>query len=172
MIKTPFRGAAEKLSLANIQSEVSGVLERLWRTGLSTGPLDGQDYAPAIELREEPARFVLTAEVPGVNASMLDVRADAASVTITGEKPMPAPPAIPGSTEEEVSRVLQCERRFGHFRRTVGLPGSIMTEGVAARLTDGVLTVEMPKAPGSVTHEVRINVRREPAEGPQEPAPA
>jgi HSP20 family protein len=161
MIGSPFK-AAERLSLTNLQSEVSSLLERLWRVGVSTGPLDGQDYAPPLELREEGGRFVLTAELPGVTPPTLEVTATLTSVTLSGEKPQPVQPLSEGCEPAE-SKIIQGERRYGRFRRTVGLPSAIRVDGVSAKLSGGILTLDLPKSAGAAPAQVRVEVRQ--AEG-------
>jgi len=161
-MKSPFKGS-ERISLANIQSEVSNLLERLWRYGVSTGPFDGQDFAPAIELREELDRYVVTAELPGLTATALEITAGPASVTIAGEKARPAAPTTEG-VQPEYPRVLQNERRYGRFARTVALPGSIQTDAVSAELSEGVLSIGMPKIAAPKPVEIRVDISR-PAAG-------
>jgi len=154
MARFPFK-AAERLTLGHLQSEVSNVLDQLWHRGLATGPLDGQDYAPPVELREEPARYVVTAEVPGIDPSVLEITASLASVTISGEK-LSSP--LPEDVPDDQCRIVQSERRYGSFKRVVPLPGPIATDAVLASLRDGVLEIVLPKAAESVQATVRVEV--------------
>lgn len=163
MMRSPFK-AAER-SLSSLQAEVSNALERLWRFGVSTGALEGQEFLPAIELREEMDRYVLTAEIPGVPLNLLEVTAGPSSITIAGDKVKQCPPPAEGA--EVYPRVLQDERRYGRFTRTISLPGSIRVDALNASLTEGVLTVEMPKVAAPKPVEIRVEVSR-PAP-PQQP---
>ena len=158
MMKGPFR-ATERLSLSNIQSEVTTALERLWRFG--AGAI-GTEFDPVVELAEHPDRFVLTVELPGVEAGSVELTAGPSSVTISGEKRRPEvmPPEPAADSGQAVwPRLVQAERRFGVFRRTVVVPGSIQTDAVAARLVDGVLTVELNKLGGPKPVEIRVEVK-------------
>ena len=150
----PFE-AAERSSFGSLQSELTGLLERLWHRGLVIGPLDGQDYAPPVELREEPGRYVVTVELPGVSASSLEVTAVLAEVTICGEKLSAGLGEVP---EGALCRVVHSERAYGRFRRAVPLPGPMRAEAASASLTDGVLEVALPKAAESVPTAVRVEV--------------
>ncbi len=162
MLKAPFR-AAERLTLSNIQNEVSTLLERLWHSGLSTGPLDGQDLAPPVDVVEEPERFVIHLELPGVSAGAVDITAGQMSVSIGGEKAAGTAPAGEACATEvppaAAPRTLQNERRYGRFHRIIDLPSSILVEQVSAAIKDGILTVVLPKSAGAVASTVRVRVQ-------------
>lgn len=137
-----------------LQSELSGLWQRLWHGGIHTGPFDGQDLAPPVEVREYAERYVLLAELPGVNRAALEVSANATTVTLTGQK---AVPVLEASAESPDSRVIRSERRYGRFRREIMMPGAILPETVRARLCDGVLEVTAAKAPHSMPISIQIN---------------
>lgn len=163
MLRTPFR-AAERLSLTNIQNEVSTLLERLWHSGLSTGPLDGQDLAPPVEVTEEPDRYLIYVELPGVAAGSVDITAGQMSLSIAGEKAPVAAPAGAANCSAEAPaaaapRTLQNERRYGRFHRIIDLPSSILVDQVTAAIKDGLLTVVLPKSAGAVGSTVRVRVQ-------------
>ena len=61
-------------SLSDLQAEMNNLIERLWHTGLTTRPLDGQEWAPSVDVLEEPDRFVVKAEVPGPTPDLLKPR--------------------------------------------------------------------------------------------------
>jgi len=164
MSRFPFR-TPEKLSLQGLQSEIASLVGRWWHCGLSTGPLDGQDWAPPVELRDEPECYRVLMEVPGVQRETLEVTARGASLEICGEKP---PPSLPAAAPEEEAapavKVLQTERRYGGFRRTIELPALVRTDAISAVLADGVLEVTLPKTAGSAPEGVRVEIRS--ADGP------
>jgi len=41
------------LSISGLQDEFNRLLERVWHAGVSTGPLDGQDWAPVLARLED-----------------------------------------------------------------------------------------------------------------------
>jgi len=157
----PLNPLADRLNLGMLQSEVARALERLWHCGVSTGPLDGLDYAPPVEVQDEPDRFLVTAELPGVDLSALEVSITGTTLTIQGEKP-PAPGSAaagdPGCTQ---AVLLESGRRYGRFRRTIRLPEAVRSEETSARMVQGVLEVSIPKAVGGEPRSVRVTVRDE-----------
>lgn len=148
----------EHLGLDILQSELSRLLDRLYHCGVSTPPLDGQDWAPALELREETDRYVVLAELPGVARDRIELDADAGSLTLTGDKPCPPLPAVDTSRQPE-PRVVHTECRYGRFTRKLTLPGQIQPEGVSASFKNGVLEVILPKQAEARSNVVRIGVQ-------------
>jgi len=121
----------------DLQNEFDRVVDRLWHGGINTPPLDGQDWAPILELVDESDRFVITAEVPGITADEIDLSVAEKSVTLSGTKPAVQRPAE--------HRCVRSERRFGTFRRTIDLPEPVDDTRVEATCAHGVLTVSLPK---------------------------
>jgi len=140
-----------QFSLGNLQDEMNKLVERVWHAGVSTGPFDGQKWAPTIDLYEHADHYTLMAELPGVTPAEVDVSYVGSSLTIRGRKEAPA---VAG----ESARTIRAERRFGAFCRTVELPGDIDVDRVAARFEAGVLTVTIPKSATSRPRSVRIDV--------------
>lgn len=126
--------------IVSLREAMNNLLEESFvrpRPGIS-GP--GMASSLALDVRETPEKFVVTASVPGVPSSDIDI-------TVLGETLR-----IRGHRKEELeespegSRWLLRERRFGAFERTVSLPSTVDSEGAAADFKDGVLTITLPKA--------------------------
>jgi HSP20 family protein len=102
-------------------------------------------WAPAVDLVEQPDRYVLTVELPGCRRD--DVRIDSTpdTVTITGLRP-------PSCTPEKYQ---QLERGQGPFSRSFRFAFPVDTDAVTADLVDGVLTITLPKSQAGAT---RIDV--------------
>ena len=156
MSRFPFR-APEKLSLEGLQSEFSGLIERWWHRGFSTGPLDGQDWAPPLEWRDELDVYRVTIELPGVDRSAIELTAQATCLSISGERRQPPTPSE--GEEAPASRVVQTERCYGSFKRAITLPGPVRVDSISAALTDGVLELTLPKAAGPAPSDVRIEIQ-------------
>ena len=148
--------SVESLTLENLQNELSKAVEKFWHSGLSTGPLDGQDWAPAVELRDEPTQYRAVIELPGVAREAIDVTLQGLTLIVCGNKPNPAPATQEAATP--ATRLLRSERRYGGFKREIPLPGPIKAEGIAATLTDGVLDVIVPKDVPAEAASVRVKV--------------
>lgn len=148
-----FRPFQDKdLSLTALQDEMNRVFDRVWHSGLSTPPFDGQEWAPLVDVYESADGYTLYAELAGVDARSVDVSYVGCTLTIRGEKTRPAGLA-------DADRPLRGERRFGTFCRTVELPGDIDAEKLSASCNDGVLEITVPKSAASRPKTIKIEVR-------------
>jgi HSP20 family protein len=151
MPKIPFT-SGPKLTLDAIQNEFSAMLDRLYHRGVNTPPLDGQDWAPPVELRDDGQCYRVIVEIPGIEPASIDVSVQPACVVIRGEK------IAPNGEPDVVSTVIQSERRFGSFRRTIQLPAQVKPDQTQASLNSGLLEITCPKSRDSEPINVTINV--------------
>lgn len=106
------------------------------------------DWVPAVDIVEEKNRFVLRADVPGVNPDDIDVSMDAGVLSLSGERHAIAP-----SDDAGVQRI---ERATGRFLRRFTLPETADAEGVAAKCTNGILEVSIPKTPAIQARRITV----------------
>lgn len=97
------------------------------------------DWVPAVDIVEEKDRFVLRADVPGVNPQDIDVSMDAGVLSVAGERH--------AETVSEEDGVRRVERASGRFYRRFTLPETADAEGITARSQNGILEVAIPKHP-------------------------
>ncbi len=97
------------------------------------------DWVPAVDIIEEKNRFILRADVPGVRPEDIDVSMDNGTLSISGERHAIA--------SEEDTAVQRIERATGRFLRRFTLPEAADAEAIAAKCTNGILEVSIPKAP-------------------------
>jgi HSP20 family protein len=108
-------------------------IESFWRGNL------GFNVTPAIDIVEKDNAFVVTAELPGLDAKNIDVQVSDGMLTIKGEKQE--------EKEEKTKDRHVSERRYGSFRRSLQVPGGVDAEKIEASYKSGVLTVTLPKSP-------------------------
>ena len=138
-----------QLSLGALQDEMSRLIERVWHAGVSTGPFDGQQWAPVVDMFEHPDHYSVFVELPGVDATAVDVTFLGNAVTVRGDKGKPADVAQGG-------RTIRSERRFGTFSRSIELPGDIDADRMSAKCNAGVLAITVPKSESSKPKPVKI----------------
>ena len=142
------------LSLSNLQDEMNQLFQRVWHSGVSTGPFDGQKWAPPIDLYEQADHYALYVELPGVDAEQVDVSHVESMLTIRGEKPKPA-----GATDGK--ETLRGECRYGTFCRTVELPVDVEVDKLSAKCHAGVLEISIPKSESNRPRSIKITVEEE-----------
>ncbi len=92
---------------------------------------------PAIDVREEDSRYVVTAELPGMKREDLTIEIGDGALEITARKE--------SESEEKVEGYIRRERGSRYFHRRMVLPDDVDTQEVEARLNDGVLEVVLYK---------------------------
>ncbi len=100
----------------------------------------GTSAFPPVNLWENEKGLVLTAELPGLDASQLDVSLEKDSLTISGGRA-----GEPGKTEGEDH--IRRERWYEPFKRTIELPFDVDPEKCDASYEKGVLTVRLERRP-------------------------
>jgi len=97
----------------------------------------GRNWVPAVDIREEEDRFVLSADLPGVERKDVDVTLEDGVLTIHGERNV--------QSEEKREGFHRRERVHGTFLRQFTLPDTVKAEHISATVKDGVLEVIIPK---------------------------
>jgi HSP20 family protein len=124
-------------------------MDRLFEEWPRTYQSQAAGVFPLINLTENPDKFFIRAELPGMSSKDLDIQATSNSVSIAGERKI--------SAESSDAKYHRREREAGNFSRIVGLPGEIDPDKVEADLVNGILTVVVPKA--QVAKPRQISVR-------------
>jgi HSP20 family protein len=97
----------------------------------------GPVYSPSFDLFETAETYTLLGDLPGLGINDLDIELTGDSLTITGEREGDeAPP-------EAACHAL--ERTFGTFVRRFEFPERVDGSRSLARMSNGVLRVEVPK---------------------------
>jgi len=113
------------------------------------GALGSAGWKPPVDLFEEPARYVLRADLPGIVASDVQVQVEEGTLTLRGERKLDT-----GVAREAFLRV---ERPYGRFSVQIALPPSVDGSAVRARHRNGVIEIEMPKKEESVPSRIEIS---------------
>jgi|GraSoiStandDraft_24_1057298.scaffolds.fasta_scaffold572439_1 HSP20 family protein len=106
-------------------------------------------WVPRVDIHEEKDRFVVLADVPGVDAKDIDITADNGVLTVRGERKVEK-----RETENGYERI---ERVSGSFLRRFTLPEGANTEQIKAKQTNGVLEVTIPKTPAVQPRRISID---------------
>jgi HSP20 family protein len=106
--------------------------------------------SPAVDLVEKDKEYEITAELPGIDASHIDVKLANGVLTIKGEKRE--------EKEEKKKDYYLSERRFGSFQRSFQLPDGIVEDKIEANYEKGVLTIKLPKGADEQKPEKKIAI--------------
>ncbi len=109
--------------LANSDNDHSNVVTSHWR--------------PAVDIKEEADRFLITADLPGVDPRDIEITMENGVLSIKGERK--------SEVRDEKEGYKRVERVSGTFYRRFSLPDSADAERIEATGKDGVLEVSLPK---------------------------
>src|SRR5210317_1867593 len=145
------------MQLWNPFQEFENMLERYSKSGASNlgkqlnTELSFADWAPSVDIEEEDDRYLIKADLPGVDKKDIDVKLENGVLSIRGEK----------QTEKETGKGTKrhrTERFHGTFARSFTLPDAVKAEKVDASYKDGVLSLTIPKAEEAKPKSINIKV--------------
>lgn len=137
----------------SMKDPVKQIFDRLFEGSLFQNATDESSvvtsqWVPRVDIKEEADRFLLYADIPGVDPQAIEVQMDKGMLTIKGER-----------REEKVNeteRYSRIERRHGVFHRRFALPDSADPDGITASGHNGVLTISIPKRPESTPRRIQV----------------
>ncbi len=124
-----------------VLNRFQGDLDRLLedRFGPDESRASTSDWVPAVDIKEEQDRFVLRADVPGVDPKDIEVTMENGVLTVRGERQI--------ENRERNDGYRRVERVSGRFYRRFTLPDTADSDTITARSQNGVLEVAIPKQP-------------------------
>lgn len=121
-----------------LQAEAARIFDSQARKAAGSSDATDGDWVPAVDIREETDRYVILADVPGVEAKDIEIKTEKGVLSIKGQRA-----ATPVAERNLYKRV---ERVRGSFVRRFTLPDAADTGHITARSQSGVLEVVIPKA--------------------------
>ena len=88
-------------------------------------------WMPLVDIKEEPDRFLIKADIPGVKPEDIEVTMENGALTIRGERS--------AEKEEKKEGYHRIERSRGSFYRRFAMPDSADADHIKAQGKDGVL---------------------------------
>lgn len=131
--------------MRQLQRELSNAFEDGDESVVTTG------WIPAVDIREDKERFVIRADVPGVDPKNIDVSMENGILSIRGERS-----EISDIDSGEWHRI---ERTSGQFYRRFALPDSADADHIEAHSTNGVLEIVIPKQERVKPRKIAVDVK-------------
>jgi HSP20 family protein len=122
------------------------VVDDVMRSAVGTAT-NRRPYAPDFDIRSDENRVVFQLDVPGVKESEIEITLEKGTLTVRGTRKFEQ-----GSEKQQVL----LGRAYGTFSRAFTLPEAVDEDKLTARLADGVLTIELPKAQKAKPRKVPI----------------
>ena len=133
-----------------LQDEIQQVFDRFFQSGENQdeSSVVTSQWAPMVDIKEEADRFVIYADLPGIEPKDVEILMDKGILTIKGERK--------SESNEQTERYSRVERRYGSFHRRFALPDSADAEGIVASSRDGVLEIRIPKRAEAAPRRIQV----------------
>lgn len=119
----------------DLLNEVNRFFERASAGDESSGAT--AEWMPAVDIDEYSDKFVLVADIPGVDPKSIEITLEKGVLTLSGTRER--------AVEQKGVERRRVERAAGRFHRRFSLPDTVDSEAVTARGNNGVLEIVIPK---------------------------
>jgi HSP20 family protein len=133
---------------AELRQQMANLLEEFdggWAANPSV--FGGTRRWPRVNVADTGEQLVLSAEVPGLSNKDIQVSLEHDVLTIAGERKIAAPSGY---------SVHRQEREGFKFVRSFNLPSKVNAEKVNATVTNGILTIALPKTPEAQPKRIEV----------------
>lgn len=142
----------ERPSLLTNLTELRNTIDRLftptlldWRSEL---PSVMTDWAPKIDLAEDHDKYIIHADMPGIEAKDIEITLENGMLTIKGEKE--------SELKEEKKNYVRIERASGSFYRSISVPDAGDPAAITAKSKNGVLEIIVPKNKKTAIRKIAV----------------
>ena len=127
---------------ASLFNEVDRLFERPYARTAS-------EWSIALDVAETEEAYLVKATVPGINPDEMEITLEDGVLSLTGE--------IKQDEEVEEAKYHVRERRYGSFSRSIRFPMAVNGDAVEATYTNGVLSLNIPKAEAAKPKRIVVN---------------
>lgn len=148
----PFMRARIGDELTAFQREMNSLMNNFFGRGdIFSSQVFDSTYYPSVDLKEKDNKYLLDADMPGINESDIDIDFKNNTLTIRGEK----------KSEMETKDIdsVCMERSYGAFRRDIAFDEEVDPDNIKADLKNGVLHVELAKKEKSKIFHKKITIK-------------
>ncbi len=140
----PFR------DMQSLQRSINRAFDDTFFRGEETLPAAAASWMFPVDIRENPDKVIVRAEIPGVEGPDIKVNLHNGQLTIQGERRQ--------EKEEKGDQFIRVERSYGSFYRAFNLGVPVQADQIKASYKDGVLEVVLPKEEKAKPREIQIEV--------------
>lgn len=123
--------------IQQLQREMGTLFDRRLDTDDDSVTMATSDWVPAVDVKEEDNRFLIIADVPGVDPDKIEVHMESGMLSIKGERHE--------EHKEEKEGYKRIERVHGCFHRRFNLPETADADNITAKSRNGTLEISIPK---------------------------
>ena len=116
-------------------------------------PASGKGFTPAVDMYQTKDAVILETPLAGVDASDVEISIENDVLIIQGKSEK--------KSEVDEKEYYRKEVRYGSFFRSVALPTHVVGDKAKATSKDGMLRIEIPKAPETKAKTIKVKVDKE-----------
>ncbi len=109
-------------------------------------------FRPAVDIVEDAEKILITADLPGVTQSEVELNVDKDVLTLKGSRKVTR-----AAGENGNEHYRRYERTAGAFERSFRIPPTVDVEKISASMKDGVLALSLPKKAEAQPRQIKIN---------------
>ena len=108
-------------------------------------------WTPAVDIEKIDGKYLLKADLPGINKKDIHVELKDGYLTLKGERK--------SEHEDKTDNYNRIERTYGSFERSFRVPEGLTEKDIEAKYHDGVLelSIPVPKVEKPKAIEVKVN---------------
>lgn len=104
-------------------------------------------FSPAVDIYETEKDIMITADMPGVEQSALDITFNNDVLSLTGKQ---------SSSVPEGFQLLHGGAKAGVFKRSFNILSDINAEKITAKMNNGVLSIVLPKSEKAQPRKIEV----------------
>jgi HSP20 family protein len=108
-----------------------------------------ESWTPSVDIKEEESRYIVTADLPGIDPKEVEITMEKGALTLKGERR--------SEHTEDNAGVHRVERAYGSFIRRFSFPDSVDLDNITANGKNGVVTISIPKKPSEQPKRISVS---------------
>ncbi|NNG12350.1 MAG: Hsp20/alpha crystallin family protein [Halobacteria archaeon] len=133
----------------NLFNQFNNEVNRLFANPQRRTAAEHAGWMPAVDIREDEERYVLTADLPGIDRKDVEITVNDGVLSFKGQRTT--------VSEEVQDNYRRRERTQGEFLRQFTLPETADVENISASARDGVLEIVIPKQTRPQPQKITVN---------------
>ena len=134
----------------NFQDEIRNVFDRFFNADeADQSNVVTSQWTPRVDIKEEDNRFVIFADIPGVDPKDIEITMEKGILSIKGERS--------AASSGQNGTLTRTERSHGAFHRRFALPDVADAENIQAVGKNGVVEISIPKRPKAEPRRINVN---------------
>ena len=137
---------------AKMINDMRNLMENLWESTFDsdTNRVFSSQWLPAIDIKEEKDKFLIAADLPGVDPKNIEISVENNVLTLKGKREE--------TREETKGSYYRMERTQGQFYRQFTLPSAVDSAHIIAKSKQGVLELTIPKKKQKEVKKIEVKV--------------